>query len=337
MSDRRRALRAGAVACALGLVILGAALAPAQAQDELPVDVPLADGDFAGYVGIGDGRRLYLECHGAGSPTVILEAGLRSRSDFWSERTDETVGQTVFPGIARFTRVCAYDRPGTTLGTTDFSRSDPVPMPRTARDAVADLRALIKAAPIPGPHVLVGHSTGGLIVRMYASLYPKRVAGLVLVDALSEFLRRGLTPDQLAAYDELNNGPLPGLEQYTDLEQILFRPSFEQMTPDRAPASAPRDAVRRHLAGTRLPAARRPAGGADHGRGRAGLARVPEGAREPAPGGPTPDRRTQPALHHVQPAAPDHPQRALGRRSGSARALRSGGAVERGWELGGGQ
>jgi pimeloyl-ACP methyl ester carboxylesterase len=230
MSDRRRALRAGGAACALVLLMLGAALPPAQAQDNLPVDAPLADGDFAGYVGIGDGRRLYLECHGSGSPTVILEAGLRSRSDFWSERTDETVGQTVFPGIARFTRVCAYDRPGTTLGTTDFSRSDPVPMPRTARDAVADLRALIKAAPIPGPHVLVGHSTGGLIVRMYASLYPKRVEGLVLVDALSEFLRRGLTPDQLAAYDELNNGPLPGLEQYTDLEQILFRPSFEQMT-----------------------------------------------------------------------------------------------------------
>ena len=228
MSDRWRVLRAGGAAAAL-LLILGPALAPARAQEEIPVDVPLAEGDFAGYVGIGGGRKIYLECHGEGSPTVLLEAGLRSRSDFWSERTEETTGQTVFAGVARFTRVCAYDRPGTTLGTTEFSRSDAVPMPRTVRDAVADLRALIKAGPIPGRYVLAGHSTGGLIVRMYASLYPTRVAGLVLVDALSEFLRRGLTPAQLAAYDELNNGPLPGLEQYADLEQILFRPSFEQM------------------------------------------------------------------------------------------------------------
>src|SRR5262245_10070643 len=155
MSNRMRVLRAGGAAAALVLMILSTALAPAQAQDELPVDVPLADGDFAGYVGIGGGRKLYLECHGEGSPTVILGAGLRSRADFWSEPAEETVGQTVFPGVARFTRVCAYDRPGTTLGTTEFSRSDPVAMPRTARDAVADLRALIKAAPIRGPHVLV--------------------------------------------------------------------------------------------------------------------------------------------------------------------------------------
>ena len=225
---RRAALRAAGAAALV--LVLGSALAMAQAPDELPVDVPLADGDFAGYVGIGDGRKLYLECHGRGSPTVILEAGLRSRSDFWSERTEETPSETVLPGVARFTRVCAYDRPGTTLGTSDFSRSDPAPMPRTARDAVADLRALIKAGRITGPYVLAGHSTGGLIVRMYASLYPKRVVGLVLVDALSEFLRRGLTPAQLAAYDELNNGPLPGLEHYADLEQILFRPSFKQMT-----------------------------------------------------------------------------------------------------------
>jgi pimeloyl-ACP methyl ester carboxylesterase len=228
MSDRWRALRTGGAAAAFAL-ILGSALASAQAQDEIPVDVPLAEGDFAGYVGIGGDRRIYLECHGEGSPTVLLEAGLRSRSDFWSERTEQTTGQTVFPGVARFTRVCAYDRPGTTLGITAFSRSDAVPMPRTAREVVADLRALIKAAPIRGPLVLAGHSTGGLIVRMYASLYPKWVAGLALVDALSEFLRPGMTPGQLDAYDQLNNGPLPGLEQYADLEQILFRPSFEQM------------------------------------------------------------------------------------------------------------
>ena len=195
-----------------------------------------AAGAFAGPVALEDGRRIYMECRGAGSP-VVLDAGVRSRSDFWVERQPETRGRTVFPGIARFTRVCIYDRPGTTLGTEAFSRSDPVPMPRTAKDAVADLRALLRAARLRGPHVLAGHSTGGLIVRLYASTYPSQVAGLVEVDALSEFLQGPLNRAQIIAYDELNNGPLPGLEAYADLEQILFRPSFGQMR--RADARRP--------------------------------------------------------------------------------------------------
>lgn len=200
-------------------------------------DSRLKRGDFAGLVGIGHGRTIYLECHGHGSPTVILEAGLRSRSDFWSERTDETPpGPTVLPGIARRTRVCAYDRPGTTIGPTEFSRSSPVPMPRTASDAVTDLHRLLRAARVPGPYVLVGHSTGGLIARLFASTYPRQVAGMVLVDALSEFLRGPLTPAQIAAYDKLNNGPLEGVV-YPDLEQILFRPSFAEMR--RAKARRP--------------------------------------------------------------------------------------------------
>jgi pimeloyl-ACP methyl ester carboxylesterase len=192
-------------------------------------DAPLQAGDVAGLVGIGHNRSLYLECHGTGSPTVILEAGLRSRSDFWSERTDDTPpGPTVIAGVARFTRVCAYDRPGTTLGATEFSRSSPVAMPRTATDAVSDLHRLLRAAGIPGPYVLVGHSTGGLIARLFASTYPRQVSGMVLVDALSEFLQGPLNPAQIAAYDELNNGPLAGVD-YPDLEQILFRASFAEM------------------------------------------------------------------------------------------------------------
>jgi len=209
--------------------------APAQGSDV----VRFARGDFAGLVGIGHGRRMYLECHGRGRPTVVLEAGLRSRGDFWMP-TEDTRGRAVVPGVARFTRVCILDRPGTTLGTSDFSRSDPVPMPRTARDAAADLHALLRAARVPGPYVLGGHSTGGLVVRLYASTYPKQVVGLVQVDALNEFIQRrwppwcapcrsGFTRAQMAAFDELNNGPIPELASYKDLEQVLFRPSFAQM------------------------------------------------------------------------------------------------------------
>jgi pimeloyl-ACP methyl ester carboxylesterase len=158
-------------------------------------------GDFSDLIEIGGGRKLYLECKGTGSPVVILEAGLRNRADIWSVKPD--AGEAVFPEVAAFTRVCAYDRPGTTLGTDQFSRSDSVPMPRTTADAVADLHALLGAAAIPSPYVLAGHSTGGLIARLYASTYPKEVAGLVLVDAIPEGVQAAMTPEQWTVYNRL--------------------------------------------------------------------------------------------------------------------------------------
>lgn len=185
-------------------------------------------GDFAGAIEIDGARKLYLECRGAGSPTVILEAGLRNRADIWSVQPDQ--GEAVFPAVAGSTRVCAYDRPGTTLGTDQLSRSDPVKMPRTTKDAVADLHALLEAAAIPGPYVLVGHSTGGLIIRLYASTYPKDVAGLVLVDAIPEGVQTAMTPEEWTLYDRLLlTAPPAAIAYYKELETIDFDVSFEQM------------------------------------------------------------------------------------------------------------
>ena len=190
----------------------------------------------AGVVDIGGGRMMYRECRGIGTPIVVLVSGKGNRADIWSARLDPTKpSPTVFRAVGEFTRVCAYDRPGTTLGTEAFSRSTPVKMPRTAADAVADLQKLIRAAHLKGPFVLVGQSTGGLITRLFAATHPSEVAGMVEVDALSEFLQGPLDPAQIAAYDELNNAPIEGLD-YPDLEQILFRPSFAEM----------RAAARRH-------------------------------------------------------------------------------------------
>jgi pimeloyl-ACP methyl ester carboxylesterase len=218
------------VLAAVTISVLMSVLAPA-AGAATP-DVPLKNGDLAGSFGIGHGRSMYLECYGKGSPTVILDAGLRNGAAFWSQRSDETPpGPTVLPGVARFTRVCGYDRPGTILTSNpplEFSRSSPVQMPRTAADAVSDLHALLKVAKVRGPYVFVSHSLGGLIDRLYAATYPRRVAGMVLVDALAEYLQDSLDPAQMAAYSAINNGPVPGID-YPDLERIHFSRSFAQV------------------------------------------------------------------------------------------------------------
>jgi pimeloyl-ACP methyl ester carboxylesterase len=211
-------------ALALGLVtlLLGAPSLVA-AQTASPVAPGLAAaGDFAGLVDIG-GRSLYMECRGRGSPTVILEAGFRSRADYWIDDLiqPDAPRTMVFPGVAAFSRVCAYDRPGTTTfidGTLLPSRSDPVSMPRTALESVHDLHALLQAAMAPGPYVLVGHSYGGMFARLYASTYPSEVVGMVLVDAFSEGLEDQMTPDQWAAYEELFQPVPEALAGYEDLE-----------------------------------------------------------------------------------------------------------------------
>ncbi len=135
----------------------------------------------------------------------------------------------VLPGVATLTHVCAYDRPGTYAPAGDdelIGRSDPGAQPRTAPDVVAGLHALLHAAGVPGPHVLAGHSLGGLLVRLYASSYPDEVAGLVLIDAYSEFIEPQLTPEQWDDLVRLNvqGGsdtvlPIPG---YGDVETIHY-------------------------------------------------------------------------------------------------------------------
>jgi pimeloyl-ACP methyl ester carboxylesterase len=190
-----------------------------------------SDGDFADRVEIPGGRHIYLECHGSGSPTVIFEAGLRSRGDIWTW-SREGIGTGVQPRVSSFTRTCFYDRPGTLAKFPYVSRSDPVPMPRSTGDVAVDLHALLTAAGVPGPYVMVGASTGGLIVREYASLYPTEVYGLVLVDAISEAMESLLKPGQFARYNAYYlQTPGEDALQYKDLEAIDFYRSFAEMRP----------------------------------------------------------------------------------------------------------
>ena len=116
------------------------------------------------------GYRLHLWCTGDGAPAVILDTGLGGSSAGWG---------FVQPDVARFTRVCSYDRAG-------MGYSDPGPSPRTARRIASELAALLTRGGIAGPVVLVGASIAGFDVRVFASDHPERAAGLVLVDPSHE-------------------------------------------------------------------------------------------------------------------------------------------------------
>jgi pimeloyl-ACP methyl ester carboxylesterase len=186
-----------------------------------------AQGLPAGLIDIGGGRKMYVACRGVGSPTVVLVSGLRASAEDWS--ISDKSAPAVFPEVAKFTRVCAYDRPGTPVDDKP-SRSDPVPQPTTAGDAVADLHALLSAAGEVGPYVLVAHSYGGLIGRLYASTYPDDITGLVLVDALSVGLQDAETPEQWAIQRKLIEGDVrEGVAQYPALERIDVDRSFDQI------------------------------------------------------------------------------------------------------------
>ncbi|HET9861254.1 MAG TPA: alpha/beta fold hydrolase [Nocardioidaceae bacterium] len=117
---------------------------------------------------VGD-HRLHLDCHGHGSPTVVLANGMGGVSVAWAR---------IAAPVAATTRVCAYDRAG--QGWSDEAAS-----PRDGIESAEDLHTLLAVAGEHGPYVLVGHSTGGTYAMTYAARYPEQVAGMVLLDSSS--------------------------------------------------------------------------------------------------------------------------------------------------------
>jgi pimeloyl-ACP methyl ester carboxylesterase len=143
-----------------------------------------------GRIAVG-GHAMYIECHGTGSPAVVLDAGLGvDAGTTWAQ---------VVPRVARFTRVCWYDRGG-------MGRSEPRPGPRTSGRMTVELRELLTRAGVRPPYVLAGASFGGLNAQLFAAEHPHDVAGLVLVDALHPDLDRRIAkilgPDEERAREQ---------------------------------------------------------------------------------------------------------------------------------------
>lgn len=159
------------------------------------------------FVNIG-GRQLEMATFGQGTPTVIVEAGLGEpavESGTWGKVVDE---------VAKTTRICIYDRAG--LGKSDAVTN----ALRTSQDIVNDLHKLLVNAKVPQPYVLVGHSIGGFIVRLYASQYPDEVVGIVLVDSShpdqwSKWLA-ALPPESANEPESIKNGRKFLTSQLTD-------------------------------------------------------------------------------------------------------------------------
>ena len=144
---------------------------------------------------------------GTRETTVVFDAGLGDSSASWDVVQSE---------ISRFAHAVSYDRAG--RGQSHF-----VPGSRTSLDIANDLRAMLEAAQIPGPYILVGHSFGGYNIRVFADRFPDLVAGLILVDSSHEFqaqafgnvlsnveliLERSVNPKRWRLPDK-NRQPLP--------------------------------------------------------------------------------------------------------------------------------
>ena len=142
--------------------------------------------------------RIHISESGTG-PTVVFESGMGEDASTWND---------VRPAIAEFAHTVAYDRPG-------LGQSGPTSLPRTVVQMAADLQAVLEAAKLAPPYVLVGHSLGGAVVQVFAHRYPDEVAGLVLVDPedgrLIQLLHSRMSATEWAARQRALDEAMPNM------------------------------------------------------------------------------------------------------------------------------
>ena len=173
------------------------------------------------------GHKLRLQVAGSGSPTVVLDYGLGSSMETWND---------VFPAVARFARVVAYDRSG-------YGKSEPGPEPRSFTQIATELHTLLHRANIAPPYVLVGHSLGGANIRAFAHLFKDEVAGLVFVDPFNETIfasasEQEQAQERMQQEAALRNGPAGALGELKYLTS-QFQNNFQQLRSMGAPPDVP--------------------------------------------------------------------------------------------------
>jgi len=166
------------------------------------------------YVDAG-GHALRMFIRGHGSPVVVFETGGRGSVgaplEMWS---------LVQPAVSKFTTTVSYDRAGVGM-------SDPGPEPRDARQIARELHTALRNAGLFPPYVLVGHSFGGPLIRVYAGMFPDEVAGMVLVDPTQE--------------EFINRNPSPAVRQgnIPDNDWREIQSSLAEAHDSRVPANVP--------------------------------------------------------------------------------------------------
>ncbi|NIK76485.1 pimeloyl-ACP methyl ester carboxylesterase [Paenibacillus castaneae] len=156
-----------------------------------------------------NGFSLYSETYGEnkGNPTVIMDSGYGDDSKVWN---------LIVPEIAKSTKVLVYDRAG-------LGRSEKSPNPRTTKEMVNELDQLLTASKLKPPYVLVGHSFGGINVRMYASQFPENVSGIVLVDSTPEDYRDRFLPYMSKEFQEAYNNQFVSESTYDEFMDSLYQ------------------------------------------------------------------------------------------------------------------
>jgi pimeloyl-ACP methyl ester carboxylesterase len=162
-----------------------------------------------------EGHELRMFISGRGNPTVVFETGGSPGSggplEYW---------ERVQPAVSQFTRTVSYDRAGIGL-------SAPGPKPRDARQVAWELHAALQAARVPPPYVLVGHSFGGPLNRVFAGMYPDEIAGMVLLDP---------TQEEFISWNEAREAN--GVER-SDAEWKDIQASLTEAHESRVPAGIP--------------------------------------------------------------------------------------------------